>query len=61
MKDGNWVSNMTEAEIEELRNSRENKKAYLGERLLTEGLTYNLIKENPELMAKDLAKMQSNI
>lgn len=29
-KDGNFVSSMTAEEIEALKNSRENKKAYLG-------------------------------
>lgn len=29
--------------------------------MLTKGLSYNLLQQNPELMAKDLTKLQANI
>lgn len=33
----------------------------MGQKLIQEGLTYNFIKENPEMALKDLAKLQNNV
>lgn len=60
-KDGNFVSSFTLEEIEAIKTARMSKTAIIGKSLIEEGLTYNLIKNHPEMATKDLAKLQANV
>lgn len=45
MKEGNYISSLSDKEIESLTSARENKTKYLGEELIKNGLTANFIRE----------------
>jgi len=51
---------MTEEEIAAKTKSRENKTSMMGELIMTEGVTADVIRKYPELLTKDLAKLQRN-
>lgn len=40
---------------------RNDKKAMIGERLMNDGLTADILREAPELMTKDLSRLKTNI
>ena len=60
-KDGKYISSMTKEELETRKKQRANKKAFIGEKLMKEGLTAQVLRDDPSLMMKDLSKLKSNI
>lgn len=61
VKGGNYISSLSEADLDQKKKARGCKKAMIGEILLTDGLTASVIRDNPDLMLKDLTKLKQNV
>lgn len=59
-KEGEYISSMTEEEINARVKSRENKTSMVGALIMTEGVSVDVIRKYPELLTKDIAKLQRN-
>lgn len=56
-KEGNYISSMSDDEIEAKIASRKSKHGVLGELIRKDGVTADVIKKYPELLTKDIGRI----
>lgn len=62
MKGGDYISSFSDEYLQAQAKSRETKSGIIGQLILAEGgLTAEIIRHHPELLVKDIPKIQRNI
>lgn len=60
-KGNDYITSLSPTDLQLKIKCRQDKKAVVGERLLTDGLTADIIREAPDMMLKDLTRIKMNV